>query len=121
MKTGLRHGFVRFDTLACDILKECLKSDYVTKPALTLKYTGITGGEANYVSVTLQRLVSAGLLFVVGREKQHNINKSYAVYALDPKAKVAPYKKPTQAERMKQWRHKKKHQVPSVFHWRGTI
>jgi hypothetical protein len=114
MLIGLRQGFVTFGSVAHRILKQCLEDEFVNHNSLRRTI------DSTAVATTLKRLVENKMLFEVGRHRYPHVNKSCSVYALDRKSKYTPYRILTRTERTQAYRHRKQHQVASVFDWRGT-
>ena len=119
MNVGLPQGFVRFGTLHEKLLKLALEDKTISNRSVRLHMRELDL-DPRGVSVAIQQLLRAKMLFKVGNERPYK-QRSYAVFALDHRVKMVPKQPPlTAQERTRVYRERKNKMVSSVFNWRGT-
>ena len=118
MNAGLAQGFVRFNTVAHEILLllhefgRMRHSDFVEE---------LGSEKAANVSATLKRLHVFGFIHPCGKLSKYIARdaRTQQVWSLEIPEKITDYKRASVRERTRRYRAAKKLQVASVFDWRG--
>lgn len=115
-KVGLPAGFVKFGTTAHRVLTYIHANGPAGQEELSESL------EARDISTILRRLTEFGFLFKIGRGRNRPGVRSFAVFSLsNTRSGFRTVRVLTGAERMRDYRARKRVKVPSVFEWRGSL
>ena len=114
---GLKDGFIRFGTLAHQILLYVHQSG----PTLHADFVEAMPGEVS-LSANLGRLVKHGFLYRAGRQAYRSGVRSGYLFALKkPHSRVSADPPTTPRSRQHRYRTGRALKVPSVFEFRGSM
>jgi hypothetical protein len=118
MNPGLRQGFVKFDTLACKILKHM----YVIGDTCCVALQEDLQEPLDHVSVAVCRLVRNGFIYDLGKRGRYEVGGwTRKFYSLKKPEKVREYKALPRRKITAAYAARRKVKVPDVFNFRGKI
>lgn len=121
MNAGIAQGFIRFGTLAHQILILMHETGHQSNSSLTDTLIGDLADPPQAIAVNLQRLLRHGFIFVVGKDRPP-VGRSHRIYGLTPQVNILRVRKMTPQERTAKYRARRAlQQTTSVFTFRGSV